>query len=280
MSHVSNKYFSTGEFAKLFGIHKKTLFHYDEIGLFHPEKVLDNGYRYYSTDQVELFDIILQLKNMGLPLKEIKYFIDHRSPEMAIDFFTKEQAQIDAQIKRLESLKKSLIIKTQLLKASLDFPTDITLEEHAEEILVLSPKVTNVDTSLDFDIHAYTQLMEYCNTHELGIGYPVGGLLSIEKLYNHQYYNFDYYFIKTDTMPTDFKHIKPAGHYIVGYLKGFYDKTPLLYDKMLDFAKSNNFTLEGYSYEETIVDLLAVQNPEDIVTKISIKVSTTNIYCL
>ena len=31
MSEINTKYFSTGEFAKLCNINKKTLFHYDEI---------------------------------------------------------------------------------------------------------------------------------------------------------------------------------------------------------------------------------------------------------
>nr|WP_243686593.1 MerR family DNA-binding transcriptional regulator [Clostridioides difficile] len=43
MSQVSKNYFTTGEFAKICGINKKTLFHYDDIGLFSPElkKVMD-----------------------------------------------------------------------------------------------------------------------------------------------------------------------------------------------------------------------------------------------
>ena len=36
MSELKKIYFPTGKFAKLFGISKKTLFYYDEIGLFKP----------------------------------------------------------------------------------------------------------------------------------------------------------------------------------------------------------------------------------------------------
>ena len=34
MNENNKKYFSTGEFAKLCKVHKKTLFHYDDIDLF------------------------------------------------------------------------------------------------------------------------------------------------------------------------------------------------------------------------------------------------------
>ncbi|MGL5693003.1 MAG: MerR family DNA-binding transcriptional regulator, partial [Peptostreptococcaceae bacterium] len=44
MENNKIKYFTTGELAKLYKINKKTLFHYDEIDLFKPEKVMSNGY--------------------------------------------------------------------------------------------------------------------------------------------------------------------------------------------------------------------------------------------
>ena len=270
MSYVSNKYFSTGEFATLFGIHKKTLFHYDEIGLFHPDKVLDNGYRYYSSAQVELFDIILQLKRLGMPLKEIKYFIDHRTPEMAIDFFTAEQAQIESQIQNLMALKKSLSIKTQLLQSALNLPSEIALEDQKEEFLVLSNKVK--PTEDDYDIQTYTEHLKYCAAHKLDIGYPIGAMLTLDTLYTGRFWDPAYYFTKVEILPPAYAFTKPAGRYAVGYLKGFYDKTPLLYAKLFDFLQAHNLTPEGYSYEEILVDQLSVQNPEDIVTKISIKI--------
>ena len=43
-----NNYVTTGEFAKLAGVSKDTLFHYEKIGLFKPEIVCKNEYRYYS----------------------------------------------------------------------------------------------------------------------------------------------------------------------------------------------------------------------------------------
>ena len=70
MKENNTKYFSTGEFAKLCKVHKKTLFHYDEIGLFKPEKVMNNGYRYYSVYQLEAFNVISTLKILVFLLKK------------------------------------------------------------------------------------------------------------------------------------------------------------------------------------------------------------------
>ena len=53
-----NLYMTTGEFAALMGVSKHTLFHYDDIGLFSPEYVAENGYRMYSRYQLETLDEI------------------------------------------------------------------------------------------------------------------------------------------------------------------------------------------------------------------------------
>ena len=40
--------FTTGQFAKMHHLNKRTLHYYDEIGLFSPVKKGDNEYRYYT----------------------------------------------------------------------------------------------------------------------------------------------------------------------------------------------------------------------------------------
>ena len=52
----NERYITTGEFAKLTGVTKHTLFYYDKIGLFSPEIKKENGYRLYSFEQLEVFD--------------------------------------------------------------------------------------------------------------------------------------------------------------------------------------------------------------------------------
>ena len=66
------RYIKTGEFAKLVGVTKHTLFYYDKIGLFSPEIKLENGYRFYSFDQLDVFDVIQTLRELDVSLEEIK----------------------------------------------------------------------------------------------------------------------------------------------------------------------------------------------------------------
>ncbi|MCY9072428.1 MerR family transcriptional regulator [Bacillus inaquosorum] len=71
---------TTGQFSKLMGVSKDTLFHYDRIGIFSPELKADNGYRYYSINQIDVFQVISTLKELEMPLKEIKEYLNKRSP--------------------------------------------------------------------------------------------------------------------------------------------------------------------------------------------------------
>ena len=47
--------------ARLCGVTKHTLFHYHQIGVFSPAVTGENGYRYYTPPQVEVFgrDVLL-----------------------------------------------------------------------------------------------------------------------------------------------------------------------------------------------------------------------------
>ena len=67
--------FTVGELAKLHNLSKQTLIFYDKIGLFKP-KIIDsnNNYRYYTSEQLEVLDSILILREIGIPIKEIKEF--------------------------------------------------------------------------------------------------------------------------------------------------------------------------------------------------------------
>ena len=69
---LSQRFLKTGEFAAFCNTTKDTLFHYDDIGLLKPLRTAPNGYRYYSLNQIYMFDLITTLKELGLSLEQIK----------------------------------------------------------------------------------------------------------------------------------------------------------------------------------------------------------------
>ena len=66
-------FYSTGEFARLNRINKRTLHYYDEIGLFSPEHKGENGYRYYTCMPFEQLELILLLRRqLTFPFRRSK----------------------------------------------------------------------------------------------------------------------------------------------------------------------------------------------------------------
>ena len=65
-----------GRFARLTGLTPKALRHYDAIGLLRPAAVADNGYRVYAREQVEAGRTIRRLRDLDVPLEDIRAVLD------------------------------------------------------------------------------------------------------------------------------------------------------------------------------------------------------------
>ena len=74
------QYYTIGELAALYGLPKQTLMYYANVGLLVPTFVHENGYRYYDVRQYLELEIILNLRKLDVSVKDIKVFLDHRSP--------------------------------------------------------------------------------------------------------------------------------------------------------------------------------------------------------
>ena len=105
-------HFTTGEFARLCGV-----FHYDEMGVFSPSGRGENGYRYYSLAQLEVFNVIATLKELGMPLADIKAYLDRRSPRELVALLEGEEAQLDEKIRALRQMRGLIHRKAALTRA-------------------------------------------------------------------------------------------------------------------------------------------------------------------
>jgi DNA-binding transcriptional MerR regulator len=69
--------FGIGAFARVAQVSVRTLHHYDDIGLLPPARVdPQTGYRWYSADQLHRLNRILALRDLGLPLPEVRKVVD------------------------------------------------------------------------------------------------------------------------------------------------------------------------------------------------------------
>ena len=68
---------TVNEVSKLTGVSIRTLQYYDKIGLLHPAKYTESGYRLYDDAALEKLQQILLFRELEFPLKEIKAIINN-----------------------------------------------------------------------------------------------------------------------------------------------------------------------------------------------------------
>ena len=272
MSEKMRKYFTTGEFAKLCNVKKQTLFHYDEIGLLSPEVKNEKGYRFYSYHQFDVFAVIELLKEVDMPLKEIKLFLKNKTPSELIELLKRKSIEIEKKIENLNQIQTIINTKVALTEEALrtDF-SQIRLEEQEEELLLLSEPI--LDCSDREFINSVSQFIDYVYKNELDIGYPIGAVVSKEKLLEEDYDNYSYLYTKTlNDKGSASYYTKPKGIYVVAYHIGDDKNISKTYKRIMDFIDKHNIRLGNYSYEEYILDEIPVSGIENYVTQIMVEV--------
>lgn len=275
MDQTKETLFTTGEFAKLCEIHKKTLFYYDEIGLFKPEIVAANGYRYYSHRQLPLLNIILTLKDLGMPLKEIQAYLQRRTPATMAALLERQQAAVRQEIQALQRIDRALQNRRAQLEEARAIDTSaIALLECPAEILLRSEPITTEDES------ALTQIImrhySACARQNLDSGYSLGAMVAKEHIRPGKSPVYAYFFTKSDApeaadAPRSF--VKSAGLYAIAYLRGDYTQTAEAYDRLRVFLRKHRYDMQDYAYEESLIDEFAAKNPVGYLTRVSIKIA-------
>lgn len=104
--------YKIGEFSKLVNIPVKTLRYYDEINLFKPQEIdLFSGYRYYSDEQITDLEVILNLKEVGFSLEEIKKNKNNYSDALMQkkkSELMQEQKNLENKIRKLDYLRSKI----------------------------------------------------------------------------------------------------------------------------------------------------------------------------
>jgi len=99
---------SVGEMAKIHSISRQTLIHYDKIGLFKPMVVDENGYRYYSFNQIPFLREICYLKSVGIKLKYIKKHIENRNLDSSISLLRYHKDFLGREIQKMLTIHDSI----------------------------------------------------------------------------------------------------------------------------------------------------------------------------
>lgn len=262
---TTEKYLSTGDFARICGVEKHVLFHYEEIGLFRPALVLENGYRYYSYHQYDTFVVIRLLRSLGMSLHDIGAYLDQRTPERFLALLREKDRELAREIRRLEDTRRTLDGMSAMVSQALGAEKGVHLERLPAARLLLSE---NLEDSTDRGFAAYMrQYIAFSKEVHPAMPEFVGSMLRIGSIRREDYWNYSYLYMFTDWDDPRTR-LRPEGVYLCASHTGAYERFSDTYQAMLRFADEQGIPLGRYAYEEYVVADVAEKDNSRYITRL------------
>ncbi|HBE86642.1 MAG TPA: MerR family transcriptional regulator [Lachnoclostridium sp.] len=272
MSKDKNEYLTTGEFAKICGIPKHILFHYDQIKLFQPEIIKENGYRYYSFRQFDTFSIISALKSLGMPLKEIKKYMDERNPAKLVDLLEQKSNEVSKEIKKLKNTKREIDSLKELTENALSVDYNMIETAYHKSMKALCSTLMDNDNDNSYP-NFLTELIAFRNNSNASMIDFLGASLTIDNIRDKRFDSFSYLYTKTNN--ADKKNntlVRKEGWYLQVYYKGSYPRISEMYTEIMQYAKEHQINLGKNAYEEYLIFEIGTKNRDDYVTLILVEI--------
>lgn len=266
MKTYHQKTFTTGEFAKLLDINKDTLLYYDKINLFKPAGIHSNGYRYYTFEQFNQFMAIHSLRQVELPIKELKTYFEAPTIQSLQHLAMRQSEQVALELKKLQDIQFFLQRVVELTNEMKDFPFgEVLFKQLPEESVVYSKEKLDFSLSIEYLYQRSSQFLK-----ELGVKSTAahGTVYAKEQLFQEED-ALHHLFCHVDTINSK---KKPAGLYAIIYYKGSFDFIGNTYMQLIDSLATQNLEMDGDVYEEYLLHSIAALEEEEFVTKISVKV--------
>ncbi|MCT4686119.1 MerR family transcriptional regulator [Vallitalea sp.] len=269
-----NTKFSIGEMAKLHNISIKALRYYDEIGLFKPIEVnKDSGYRYYSHEQFEQLNTIKYLKYLGVPLKDIKNYLEIRDIDYYLEMLHKEKDIVTEKIKVLEKITKRLNNQIQEINQvkTINNIGIVHIKDIPERKIISLKEEINSNLELELSLRKLENLTKKRLPIVIG---RVGVTLSMDNVNNHNYGNYNSVFILLEEdVESDMIATLKYGKYASIYYRGCDHKESPKYYKMIhEYLKINSYKISGDSIERVIINEYKSNNTHDYLTEIQVPV--------
>lgn len=263
-------YLTTGEFAKLCNVKKDTLFHYDKVGVLKPEHVAENDYRYYSVEQYDVLTVILMLRELGMPLKDIKDYMEMRSPERLLTLLDAQERKIEERLKLYEYYQNALKKKASSIRKAFRSEAGSVEEEYQKrEWLMISEPLSSFEEEEYAECTA--KLVKKAEGADVYYDVTLGGIRLTEDLKKKDYISCTHIYFRVPEY-TEGVVEKEAGRYLVTYHHGDFDTVGRAYQRMFAYAGEHRLKLGEEFYEDMIVDALGALSHKDYMMKIAVMI--------
>lgn len=264
--------FMIGELANIFNISTDTLRYYDKIDLLKPDYNEQNKYRYYSIRKFFLLSRILFLKNLNIPLEEIKLYLENQNSSHLMDLLKNKDQAIDREIERLQNMKLKINSKVSLIHEAETYLNKIRIRRIPERRGVFID-IENVEDDVERK-RSFTAHESFLKVSSWLIEGQIYTALKMEDVRNRQYEQYQY-FIEVlsgeGTLETELKRI-PEMIYACLIFSGAYSEIDRAYNQLLEWIHMNAYEVAGDSIEKNILDYGFTSSEDEYISEIQIPI--------
>lgn len=188
------QYLTIGEVSRIKKISIKSLRYYEQIGILKPVKINpENGYRYYSREQLLAIDMIKFLGTMDIPLKEWHNFIDADKGFYLSELIESSKKHAYEQMESLKARLHKLEIAERGLKDNEKYQEYTGYyERKISERNILCYPMEKPDSQVEFH-EKLSILFELAEEYQVTANYPSGMLMDYAAGEQHFYAYLEIY---------------------------------------------------------------------------------------
>lgn len=265
------------EMARLKNITSETLRHYDRIGLLKPDFVSGSGIRSYSICQYERLGTILELKQMGLSLKEIRDYMENRNFQKSMELLKKYQRRFEEKLDEQTRLNEIMKQKLSFLDRLSDLPSmETVFEQHFPERYM----VTFGKPSGDREEHAMAfAKLENCLHENMPIlaSDRIGVFSDISILTPGEELVGAVPMILAPGAGADREYMRqiPEGDYVCMYYKnGTLEKYDPSFERVKNYIREKSYRIDGMILQVYKLDVTLTSNREETVLELQVPVKS------
>lgn len=261
--------FSAGELAKLQNISKQTLLYYDKIGLFKPSYTdAENGYRYYSAEQLDYLDTILIMKKIGFSLNDIKKYMKNYTTENSMIFLKNQLSVIENKINELSLIKNRLERRCEQIEKIYNKNDFEPIVSMTDTFYILYNEVDEPYGMKEISI-ATKKCYAEALSNNLPIFFECGVSVPLNHINEGRFTESNLAFLTTENFSnvSNIRKIKRGLTASIYHFGNYYD-IDNSYIKLIDFCKKQNLKIISNSFEFCINDYITSRYEEEFITKI------------
>lgn len=265
------RYYKIGELVNLYNVGRDSIKYYEDLKILNPSRD-KNGYRIYDIDDICKLNLIRELRNLNIPMKEIKIYLEDRNIESTKKMLEKEINIIHEKIAELDKQKNNIINRLKVINNGIK-------ERNLGEVEVMNinkRKALKVDgnvnnnENIDFLIQKMRKVLE--NRFYILGNDNIGSIFDKNSLEKGIVNKYEHVIVFLDDDSLDYNFEIPEGEYLTCTYKGSYENNKVYLTRLYEYAETNNLKIVGEPMEIYKVDISETSEEDEFITQLQVLV--------